>query len=393
MAFSFPLHQRMIPPLVLGLILFWLIDPVFKSIKSRKSIFTKSFNKQFFIHSSIFWLYLLSLFFTDNFNDLSLIERKLSLLLFPLILFSYKRLERLNLNNIMVAFIGGTIIASVICFGFAYLDYKVTGKGYEFFYTYLSYFTHPTYFSIYCLIALLMLRELFAKQIISIVAFTLISFLMLVMIFLLQSRAGLLALLFIGPWLLFSLLKKGLNWKPIVFSILIFLMGSGIVINQSNYLQTRLLAVFLEKNVKKQEPDIRVSLWKSSKSVLKENWLFGVGPSKVFENLKPEYEKRDLKSAIDKQFNVHNQFIHLWLCLGVFGLIAWLMVLGVPLYEAIIYKEGLFISFILIIALNSFFEVLLNLQAGVVFYSFFNAIFMLQLLKKKNESTFLPTEN
>ena len=61
--------------------------------------------------------------------------------------------------------------------------------------------------------------------------------------------------------------------------------------------------------------------------------------------------------------------------LGVFGFSLMAALLLIPLFRALRKGEYLYVSFLLIFAINILFESMLESQAGVIFYAFFNVLF------------------
>ncbi|HHZ64630.1 MAG TPA: hypothetical protein EYN51_03880 [Flavobacteriales bacterium] len=61
------------------------------------------------------------------------------------------------------------------------------------------------------------------------------------------------------------------------------------------------------------------------------------------------------------------------------GAVGFLLLIGgilAPLVQSIGRKKYVYLFFLLIIALNSLTESILEVQAGVIFYAFFNSFFM-----------------
>jgi predicted transglutaminase-like protease len=95
-----------------------------------------------------------------------------------------------------------------------------------------------------------------------------------------------------------------------------------------------------------------------------------------------EYKKRNIKYALEGNLNAHNTFYQAFIALGLVGFLILLITLFMPLVVSIKTKDYLYVSFLLIIMFNFCFESMLETQAGVMFYAFFNSLFCFKKTKK-----------
>jgi O-antigen ligase len=127
--------------------------------------------------------------------------------------------------------------------------------------------------------------------------------------------------------------------------------------------------------------NIRFILWGCTLDILNDNynWLFGVGTGDAQQLLNACY---DLKAGSQKsllaQLNLtsHNQYLSIWLNLGIIGLLVFLFNLLSFLYDALQRKDIYLLMFILVIIFSSLTESILNVQKGVVFYAIFISHFL-----------------
>lgn len=103
----------------------------------------------------------LSLFSDNRTEALSEMERKLSFLAFPILLFCNDNLSH-HIKKIVMAFISGCVSALLICLLRAFYLFAFEGIN-AFFYDDFNYFMHPSYFAMY-LTFVLMIIILFGKQ-------------------------------------------------------------------------------------------------------------------------------------------------------------------------------------------------------------------------------------
>ncbi len=87
-----------------------------------------------------------------------------------------------------------------------------------------------------------------------------------------------------------------------------------------------------------------------------------------------EYEKLGMKGALEHKLNAHNEFYQVFISLGLIGFIFLILSLILPLFFAIKTNNGIYILFLVIVILNFLPESMLETQAGVMFYAFFNSL-------------------
>ncbi len=128
----------------------------------------------------------------------------------------------------------------------------------------------------------------------------------------------------------------------------------------------------------------RFELWRTSFSIIKSNWLTGVGIGD--HKLKLDQQLELQKSEITKkEKGCHNQYITIWLSGGLLVLIPFLMMLIAPF----IYHKNtniLYILFFLIITISMLTEDTLDSHAGVTFFAFFNSFLLLIMYPSKQNN-------
>ena len=106
--------------------------------------------------------------------------------------------------------------------------------------------------------------------------------------------------------------------------------------------------------------------------IIKKNWLFGVGVGDVPITFEKAYETYHSELNEEHRWRSHNQFLTTWIGLGILGLL---------LYAALIFyffftlsrKDFLFTNIIIYLALSSFFQDIIETQAGVTLFALFLA--------------------
>ncbi len=296
------------------------------------------------------------------------------------------------------------------------------------------YYVHHSYLSMYASLGLMfcfigIFEDSNRKvKIINVIAYIILVF----FIILIRSRAGLiwlvLTFLLQWIWLLFIMKKKKLGL--ILGGVFVFVIaGVCVAVPQSVSRITDTVANIVSKH----SSDHRLVQFKGYRKVLKENWLFGVGTgdrtdavqasyqdykANIVEIITPEmtavidkviddkwYEPDEnmrndmmkeaekhgvnpeiistylveyqfIRFAIDFEINAHNMFFDTIISIGIIGLLLLLAYFVIPLVLWIKTKrfDMLYCSFLLMIGFNALFESVFEVQMGIIFFCFFNAL-------------------
>ncbi|MDQ3190536.1 MAG: O-antigen ligase family protein [Bacteroidota bacterium] len=404
-AFSVPLAPFILPALILILLIIWLYEGDFK--QKWKQFKSNSF---VFYLPCLFLLYLFGLLWSDNIeHGLSDIETKLTLLLFPVIILSQQFTSE-QIQAIKDRFIEGCLVALLLLLSFCFYNYYLHMENSVFYYEAFSVHLHPSYFALYLNLGLILIIDKIINGKLKIywLTFYLLALLLfLVSIFLSSSKSGILTLFFslgLGTVLLIS--WKRLFQMFLILSVLFIGLFSFLEVNNKkfNLLLNSDVVSLLSDPIKVRFSDlvnplnsesihqtatssssVRVLVWNTAKELIMENPYFGTGTGDVKDKLTEKYKVKEYIIASEKKLNAHNQFLQTAIALGVFGLILLLLNMFIPLFYAIKYKSWIFLLFILIMIFNFLTESLLERQAGVIFYAFFNSLFLITLKQNTND--------
>lgn len=370
--FLIPIYIKVVPLLIVLFFCFNLIDGIINNTFVLK-------DKRIFITAILFFLaHLISTIYSKNQNSAWFdIEIKLSLFVFPVIFLFKNNLLIKKKKNVLFSFVFGSIISSFIMLYGAFVNFNEFGfKAFE--YSKLSEIIsfHPSYismyliFSIFIIIKYLILKKLNLKQ--KILPLLSIIFLVII-IFLLQSKAGLLAIIFISFYLLIvSLIKLRSLILKLSVTIIVMLL-TLIFVQKSSRLEAMYDSV---KDISSNNEDvtstgIRYEIWKLTIAKIKENPILGVGAGDIKEELFKEYKKKNFTSALDKNLNVHNQFLETFLGQGIIGFSLLLALFYFGFREAHRRRNWLLTVFLMLTFLSFGPESMLNTQSGVIFFAFF----------------------
>jgi hypothetical protein len=135
----------------------------------------------------------------------------------------------------------------------------------------------------------------------------------------------------------------------------------------------------------------RLELWKTSWSVIKSNWLFGVGTGDV-----PDVFKQTLKNENsplqDTKLRSHNQYLSLFIAFGVVGFLLCLFSFIYPFIKSKLIFDYFCTIFLIVFLMSMLTEDTIESQDGVTFYAFFAALYLFQKPLKK-EALLTKTED
>jgi len=114
----------------------------------------------------------------------------------------------------------------------------------------------------------------------------------------------------------------------------------------------------------------RFEFWRAAWCIIKEYPLKGVGTGDLKLAYAAQYEKMD--TALDPQYRLraHNQYFTYGVAYGIPGVIIFIAVLLILIFHERRYRDLLFMSYIIIMALSFITEDTLETQAGVTFVAF-----------------------
>ena len=134
------------------------------------------------------------------------------------------------------------------------------------------------------------------------------------------------------------------------------------------------------KNYYKHETESTISrifIWEACTDIIQENILAGVGTGDTKDALLEKYLKEEMSGAYEKSLNAHNQFFQTQISIGIIGSLLLLSSIFIPLFHSFrTTGNNLLTLFIIIIIINFLVESMLETQAGVMFYAFFNSLLL-----------------
>lgn len=121
----------------------------------------------------------------------------------------------------------------------------------------------------------------------------------------------------------------------------------------------------------------RIEYTKAALYLIRKHPVFGIGTGDIPDAFAQAYD--DLNSPLEQEFRhrAHNQYLTITVGFGVVGLLLFLAVLLLPYSAKKRYRTYLYTVFLCIMLLSMLPEDTIETQAGVSFFAFFNALFLL----------------
>ncbi|SFW63928.1 O-antigen ligase [Sinomicrobium oceani] len=352
---------------IIVLCIYWLF---YNSLSSKRK-YLKENKRSFLIVSSLFWISLLGLFYTDSFHGV-LSDLFIPFLIFPLIFFSVKGITKEKVGFLLDYFSIATIIASLIGLLKAFwLMYNGLG---DYFY-YLDFAKvlgiHTTYFSLFTCVSIIhvtnklkLSSRLKLKDWLNLCAIIY----MLFILYMISAKIS-----FISLWVVLIL---GFVWsyksmkKKHVFFGFFFISCLPLVFFSPN-LQTRI------RHEKASNINERVILWEAvGKSYLEGNIFLGKGTGDGHKGLVEEYKKAGYEIAAKNEYNAHNQFLEQLLYFGLIGLTALSYIFFYSFRSMLLGRELTYMLILVVFLLFMMSESLLKRHSGEVLFPLLVTIFL-----------------
>ena len=387
MAFCIPLFKGLIPPLILLLLITSLVNHRYGFAKRPE----KRNPKSFWI-IAIYAMYAVCLLYTSNMSSgLFTMEINLSLLAFPVIFYVSNLDLKRSMPAVLKAFVEGCLAACAIALINSTYKLGHGGGWSEFFYSKVSPFDHSSYFAMYLCFSLITVyfysfkpsKNFYLKPWFS---FSLLVFFTLVTVLLL-SKTGIIAVMLIHVAALSYWIIYHKNYTKGFIGIGVLLVGVIGIYFSSSQMQERIDDVVnsmgtTETAAQTSSTQSRLQAWRISNDLIMDAPILGYGTGDVPDVLTEAYKSKGLAYMAKKQLNAHNQFLQTTLRSGIVGGLILLLMLGIPIYLCIRNRKGHYLFFLALISVNFVTEAMLETQAGVVFFAFFNTLFFYLLMQQ-----------
>lgn len=385
--FLLPLGINLSTPFFIISIILGVVN-MFKS--ERRFI---SDNKAVLLFPVYFIVLSLSLLYTDHLADgIELVQRSLSLLLFPII-FLFVKEDALTVRKLFNFLLLGLIVSFFINFSIAINNslsvvqgtddvtiieigslMKTITLGWNYFVgAEFSVLVNPSYVSVYIL---LVLSYFLKKELISGVRFFIVVLLFLYL-FLLASKVAYFLLFMMSILLIFKIKNRSKKYMMVIM----FFLGLIVFLNNPRifdfYSRVKVFENTMEYDHTASEKS-RALIWQTSFQLIKEAPLLGYGVGDANDILIEKYKELGYSHNYKNKYNAHNQFLQTFLQTGIigFGVLLFIFILLALRMKRSSNEFAVFLIFFI----SLIFESMLVRFNGIVFFS----IVIPLLLKKRS---------
>ena len=355
-------------------------------------------NTLFYSFIVVYLLFIIGSFYSDNTAQAFIeLEQKLSLLIWPIVLFALPQLSSESKTRVINGFIIGCVVAVSYRIGRAFWFYDIQNLLFSTPFSRQLFNSHPTFAAIYSAFAFFLLVDkvffykknkpnIWTKHRI-ITGFCL--FLLYSSLFFYASRMAIITftiVLILVTIVSFYKKKRLIKGLLLVGVEIVLVLGS---IQAVSWLaptaQTKRGATTAKRFERLQRKNPRVEIWTSAWMAFQAKPVLGTGTGDVKDDLLEQYQIQHFKHGLRHKFDAHNQYIEIALAIGLIGLLFFLGSLLLPFCLAFQQKEYVYLIFLLLFMLSCLTENLIENQEGVLFYSFFNSFFACHFLNKSKK--------
>lgn len=297
---------------------------------------------KFFIISFIYWLlHIAGWYFSSNRSEAGyIIEKKLSLILFPLIFATIHISEHSKLN-IYKWFVFLLIFFSTTCLFYGYYNYLRTGDIKMMSLEYSLYIDiHRVVMSMYLTLGAYFAFELHHKGRLHLGWLLTYMAIASIHLLLMASRLYMVVYMVFIYFLFYRYIPSKRLFYGISAGAITVAILAGIFMFKTNKLfRSQIETLFMERQnsvATTNGVSERGYQWDASTTLIKRNPIFGIGTGDVVDALQQEYKAMNWDIGYSHRYHAHNQYLQTFIALGIVGFISLLLMV---FYPWIFYKE------------------------------------------------------
>ncbi len=376
------------------LVLFFVSAITFFTKRDRMSLSLE--RRKVLIFIAHFLVYLGVVVFS-GFNNGFVLEKKITILLFPIFLsISVSSLDDFKIELLLFLFVGSTLVASLIPF-----------------YNRLDLLIHPSitiqeflvmdrpYFALYsffCVIIMIYMMIKYKKNLIRI-ACLLVGLYFAYFTYVIFAKMAFVAFFFTVIFCTGIYLVQEKRFKNLALLITgLFFFFLAVVLSNSqinsffhNLVQVRSFDLSEGKWVYFSSINTRYVIWNCNLKLLVDgyHWILGCGLD--YQNIldacySQNWDKYGIKTSegidpvfLQSHFNPHNEFLQTWIETGILGLLAILASISLAIKIGLQKRNYLYLAFTILFFICCLTESMLTRQKGIVLYALFNSLFAFQM--------------
>jgi O-antigen ligase len=205
-----------------------------------------------------------------------------------------------------------------------------------------------------------------------------ITVILIISIYFLSSRAGILTAIITLPVYLFLKFRTmgKLRYFGVSVLLMTFIFVPVVLTNPrvNNYHDWR----EKHRNPSSAVSNDRMIILNSVRTMLGQNLILGTGTGDIQDELNEEFRSTGNMKLAEVNTNTHNQFLEILIEHGLIGLIIFLSMILMMFYIAYKRRNTLYLMFLLLVSISFLFETMLNRLAGVTFFSLFSFLLIVE---------------
>lgn len=385
--------QLIFPPITAGIVAVCLAVVLQWQFRENAQRLRK--NQLFWVWMGLYALVIAGLFYTASAREAGMdVVLKISMLLLPIAFAALPPIAPNRVRFALMVFVGAVFLATLIALGRAAWHWVFEGSIHHFEYNNFTFskFVSMHYFALYVSFALLLvfvdgLRAMAIGKV-GLHVFLLCYFVGILVI--LSVRMQFLALTIAGFAALMVHLRNNGQWLR---GLLLFGAALGFMavsISSFEVSRTRMVDLWDEvaswnsiKNEKQTNP--RKYIWAAAANVSANNFWWGTGTGAADDALNQHLQECEALfwdgnghyQLKDKQYNYHNEFLQHFATHGVFGVLCLVVFFVMPLFKSHLMRAPETVAFLTLSAVSFLTESMLERQAGVLFFTFFYGLMVL----------------
>ncbi len=333
----------------------------------QRPFYWKAFMRQWWDMALYFLVLMAGVAYSQN-TDLGFrqLETSLCLLALPLVAYRLGPLYKQNLTQLFQTFVAGLAVACATCLGVAFYHYSLSPQPSVDLFLYENLTktidAQPTYFGYYLVFGITFSLYRFYFETHRrhlLIPIALVTFFFFVLL-LTGSQTVFISLLFVFSFFISKYLIQRTSKRE---SLAVMLVVAAIATLGT----WATWAPLQESRNTHSDYWERFDLWEAAMNASSNIWI-GAGTGDYEDALNQYYRSHQMEHFAESNLNAHNQYLQLLLSNGMFGLIAFLVMMVRPLYLATSAKDLLGLLLLYPFVLYGITEVFLGRYQGVVFF-------------------------
>jgi O-antigen ligase len=385
--------QPFFPPITSGIVAFWLVYVL--SFKKQRF---RALKTNWFAHLFVAYYLVLIAGISYSINphegwlDITL---KITLLLWPLGAATWRELFQTYANKILVVFALVTSLSALVLIIIALVNWQASGEEIDQLYKFTSawQWIPNHYIALYASFSLIVLFHVAVSKKLPLWICAVSTAILLMLMLLTSVRIQFIAfpLAFITYLMMATKKRHAITKWAATGLVLLFVAAFVFPSSRTRIMETVDEIRSVKHMVNNKQTNHRIFLWRYGAEVIEENfWMgAGTGAADVFLNEKledcnaPFWNGHRTYTLREKNYNYHNAFLQHFAAHGVIGFLLFVLMFIGPLVYFRGNLQPMAAAFLVLTFISFTTESMLERQAGVLFFSFFYALFFVARVRPR----------